>query len=181
MQLQTPRLDLREFVPSDAALLLEYQSTAAYRRYYPESPNAEDDARALVERFVAWQEEVPRWRYQWAVLLRGSERLIGNCGIRKSATDADEAEIGCELAPEHWGRRYPLEMGRWLLQFGFTELRLHRVYSHCIAGNRGAVALAEALGMKQEGRLRENVKIRGERHDTLIHGILRHEWEAAGG
>lgn len=33
----------------------------------------------------------------------------------------------------------------------------------------------EKNGMRREGRLRENVKIRGERRDSLLYGILVHE------
>lgn len=178
MLVQTHRLLLREFTEADWSAVLAYQSTAAYQRFYPEVGRTEADARAFVNRFLLWQQEKPRWRYQWAVALRRQDGLIGNCGIRKSDRDAPEAEIGCELAPEHWGRNYPAEMGRLLLHFGFTELGLHRIYAHCIAENRGAVSLAQKLGMSQEGRLRENVSIRGRWHDTLVYGILKQEWEA---
>ncbi|MBD2040400.1 GNAT family N-acetyltransferase [Microcoleus sp. FACHB-672] len=178
MLFQTDRLLLREFTEADWPAVLAYQSTPAYQRFYPEVGGTEADARAFVNRFLLWQQEKPQWRYQWAVTLRRQDTLIGNCGIRKSDPDALEAEIGCELAPEHWGRNYPVEMGRLLLRFGFTELGLHRIYAQCIAENRGAVSLAQTLGMSQEGRLRENVNIRGRWHDTLIYSILEQEWKA---
>lgn len=177
MLLQTERLLLREFTEPDWAAILEYQATPAYRRFYPEAGRTEAEARAFVGRFMQWQRERPRVNYQWAVVLRGQERLIGNCGIRKSGPDARDAEIGCELAPEHWGRGHPAELGRLLLRFGFSELGLHRIYAHCIAGNRPAVYWAQKLGMRQEGRLRENVCIRGQWCDTLVYGILEHEWQ----
>lgn len=178
MLFQTDRLLLREFREADWPAVLAYQSTPAYQRFYPEAGSTEAEARAFVNRFLLWQQEKPQWRYQWAVTLRRQDLLIGNCGIRKSHPDALEAEIGCELAPEHWGRNYPVEMGHVLLRFGFTELGLHRIYAQCLAENRGAVSLALTLGMSQEGRLRENVSIRGRWHDTLIYSILEQEWKA---
>jgi ribosomal-protein-alanine N-acetyltransferase len=177
MLLQTQRLLLRDWTEADWPAVFAYQSTAAYQRFYPEMGHTEADARAFVRRFLQWQQEMPRWRYQWAVVLRKQDKLIGTCGIRKSHPDACDAEIGCELAPETWGRSYPVELGRLLLHFGFTDLGLHRIYAHCIAENRGAVALAEKLGMSREGRLRENVSIRGKWHDTLVYGILQQEWD----
>lgn len=177
MLYQTERLALREFTESDWAAVQAYQSTPAYQRFYPEVGVSEDDARAFVSRFLAWQRETPRWRYQWAVLLRRSNRLVGNCGLRLSAPGSREAEIGCELAPEQWGRGYPLEAGRLLLGIGFEELGLHRVYAQCVADNVDAICLAERLGLRQEGRLRENVRIDGRWCDTLIYGMLEQEWK----
>lgn len=177
MLLQTERLLLREFTESDWSAVLAYHSAPGYQRFYPEVGRTEKDARAFVDRFVQWQREEPRSKYQWAVVLRRRDQLIGNCGIRKSEPDVSEAEIGCELAPEHWGRGYPAEVGHLLLRFGFTELGLHRIHAHCLAANTAAVYWAEKLGMREEGRLRENVCIRGRWCDTLVYGILEQEWK----
>ena len=59
--------------------------------------------------------------------------------------------------PADWGRGYPAELSGPLLSFGFEVLGLHRMYAHCLAENAAAVYWAEKLGMRQEGRLRENV------------------------
>ncbi len=178
MALQTERLILREFTESDWPAVLACHSAPAYRRFYEKAPCTPADAGALVDRFVEWQTETPRSKFQWAVTLRREGILIGNCGIRKSAADAAEAEIGCELAPEHWGRGYPMEAGRLLLRIGFRDLGLHRMFAHCAADNADAVCLAERLGLRQEGRLRENVRFDGRWRDTLVYGILEQEWAA---
>ena len=168
--------------------MFAYHSTASYQRFYPHAGSTPADAQALVERFIQWQKEKPRWRFQWAVTqLNQSEQnrnqqnplsLIGNCGIRRSTPGSLEAEIGCELAPQFWGRNYPVEMGQFLLQFGFEQLGLERIFAHCIAQNRGAVFMAEKLGMKVEERLPANVQIRAEWHDALIYGIHRQQWDS---
>jgi ribosomal-protein-alanine N-acetyltransferase len=176
MLLQTERLVLREFTEVDWPAVLAYHSTPGYQRFYPEIGCTEAGARAFVSRFLQWQQEEPRSKYQWAVVLRRQARLIGTCGLRKSAPHSPEGEIGCELAPQHWGRGYTAELSGPLLRFGFEELGLHRIYAHCIAENTAAVYWAEKLGMRQEGRLRENVYVRGQWHDTLVYSILRQEW-----
>jgi len=175
--LQTERLVLREFTEADWPAVLAYHSTPGYQRFYPEMGGTEADARAFVGRFLQWQQEEPRSKYQWAVVLRRQARLIGTCGIRKSTPNSPEGEIGCEFAPQHWGRGYPAELSGPLLRFGFEVLGLHRMYAHCLAENTAAVYWAEKLGMRQEGRLRENVYIRGQWHDTFVYGILRQEWD----
>lgn len=176
MLLHTERLVLREFTEADWPAVLAYHTTPGYQRFSPEIGRTAADARAFVNRFLQWQQEEPRSKYQWAVVLRRQARLIGTCGIRKSAPHSPEGEIGGELAPRHWGRGYPAELRGPLLRFGFEELGLHRMYAHCLAENTAAVYWTEQLGMRLEGRLRENVYVRGQWHDTLVYGILRQEW-----
>ena len=169
-------IERREFTEADWPAVLAYHATSGYQRFYPAIGCTEADARAFVSRFLQWQQEEPRSKYQWAIVVQRRARLTGTCGIRQNEPNAPEGEIGCELAPQHWGRGYPAELSGPLLRFGFEVLGLHRLYAHCLAENAAAVYWAEKLGMRHEGRLRENVSIRGRWHDTLVYGILRQEW-----
>ncbi len=178
MLLQTDRLSLREFTEADWPATLAYQTTPEYPRFCPGVGRTETHARAFVARFLEWQREEPRFRFQWAVTLKGHDALIGNCGIRKGDPAALDAEIGCELAPEFWGQGFATELSRLLLRFGFAELGLHRIHANCISGHVASARVVEVLGMRQEGRLRENVRIHGLWRDTLLYGILESEWKA---
>jgi RimJ/RimL family protein N-acetyltransferase len=42
----------------------------------------------------------------------------------------------------------------------------------------GSARVLEKLGMRQEGRLRENEYYKGRWWDTLLYAILEDEWEA---
>ena len=176
MELVTRRLLLREFVPADWASVLAYQSDPRYRRYYPWTDRTEADARAFVETFLAWQREEPRHRYQLAITLGTKDALIGNCGLRRKPGKDWEADIGYELAPEHWGRGYATEAARAMVSFGFRELGLGRLSSWCIAENTASARVLERLGFQQEGRLRRNERFKGRWWDTLLYGLLRDEW-----
>ncbi len=80
------------------------------------------------------------------------------------------------MRPEHWGRGIGIEAAGALIGFGFKELDLHRIIAKCDPMNVASWRVMEKNGMKREGRLRENVKIRGERRDSLLYSILRHEY-----
>lgn len=176
MELLTERLRLREFVASDWPAVLAYQSDPRYLRLYAWSQRSAEDVRAFVQMFIDQQHEQPRRKYQLAIELRGEGRLIGNCGIRKPAADAQQAEIGYELAPDEWGHGYASEAARAILRFGFEHLQLHRIVAHCLVENIGSARVLEKIGLRQEGRLRESELIKGRWHDTLIYGILAREW-----
>ncbi len=63
------------------------------------------------------------------------------------------------------------------LNFAFNELNLHRVCLTVFSYNETAVTLYESLGFRREGIYREHVERDGRRHDMILFGILRREWE----
>jgi RimJ/RimL family protein N-acetyltransferase len=183
MILTTERLVLREFTVDDWPAVLAYQSDPRYLRYYPPTHTTVDDARAFVRRLVEWQREQPRRRYQMAVVLAAEGRLIGNCGIRMAAPEAPgdtffRADMGYEIAPTHWGQGYATEAARAMLAYGFERLNLYRVWAQCVADNLASARVLEKLGMRLEGRLRDNEQFKGRRWDTLLYAILEPEWRA---
>ncbi len=177
MILTTARLLLREFREGDWQTVLEYQRDPLYLRYNPWTHRTEVDARNFVRLFIAWQEEQPRTKFQFAIILKEQARLIGNCGIRMRSLDAHEADIGYELDSSYWGQGYATEAARALLAFGFGELRLHRIWAYCIAENVASARVLQKIGMQREGRLREKEWMKSRWWDTLVYAILDHEWQ----
>lgn len=186
MIVYTPRLVLREFEEGDWEAVLAYQSDPRYLRYYPWTARTAEDVRAFVAMFRGWRDESPRFRFQLAITLApegasASGRLIGNVGIRKPAPAASTAELGYDLNPDYWGRGYATEAAAAMLRFAFTDLTLRRVTATCIAENVASARVLTKVGMQLEGRLREHQWFRGRWWDTLLYGILRHEWHALQG
>ncbi len=176
MELNTPRLLLREFVKADWPEVLAYERDPRYLQYSDWTDRTPDEVQRFVQIFLDQQAEQPRRKFQLAVTLKASGRLIGNCGIRQTAAGAHEADIGYELSPVHWGRGYATEAARAIVRFGFAELKVHRIWAWCIADNTASARLLERLGMKLEGRLRDKEYFKGRWWDTLVYGILEHEW-----
>jgi RimJ/RimL family protein N-acetyltransferase len=181
MILATDRLVLRQFVAEDWPAVLAYQADPAYLRYYAWSGRTEADVRAIVARFVEWQAEQPRLKFQLAMTLKESGELIGSCGVRLGEEDAPEAEVGYELAPMQWGNGYATEAAGAMLRFGFEKLGLHRIWGRCVAENVGSQRVLNKLGMQQEGWLREVEWFKGRRWDSLLYGILGTEWASITG
>ncbi len=178
MRIETARLVLREFVEDDWQAVRAYQSDPRYLRYTDWTGRTEADARAFVGMFLAQQAQEPRRKFQLALTLRSNGLLIGNCGIRVNDPDLGEANIGYELASEHWGQGYATEAARAILAFGFTDLGLHRVWAECVAENAGSAHVLEKLGMRREAHFREHWRMRDRWWDTLTYAILADEWAA---
>lgn len=178
MNLTTKRLILRDFEADDWAEAFAYQSDPRYLRFYEWDQRTPDEVQEFVGTFIAQQHQRPRTKFQLAIVLRQTDELIGNCGIRLEAPESHQADIGYELSPHHWGNGYATEAARALLKFGFTELSLHRIWSWCIADNIASAHVLQRLGMRLEGRLRQNEYFKGRWWDTLLYGILDFEWHA---
>ena len=177
MKLETERLILRDFVEDDWQRVLEYQSDPLYLRYnrwLERTPQA-------VQEFVGWfldqQVQTPRIKYQLAVVLKSDQQLIGNCGVRLNKAGDLEVNIGYEFDPKHWNHGYATEAAHAIIDFGFQQFGVHRIWADCVADNIGSAHVLEKLGMQLEGRLRDKDYFKGRWWDTLIYAILVNEWE----
>jgi len=180
MQLTTARLVLRDFGEDDWRRVGEYRADPFYLRYYPEDASTEEAARDFVSMVMGWAAETPRKKFQLAIVRASDGLVIGNCGARTTSERHREAEFGCELDPQNWGQGYATEAGRAIIGFAFESLRVHRVFARTFAENRAAVLLAERLGMRLEGRLRERRFFKGRWWDHLFYAVLEQEWKRNG-
>ena len=77
---------------------------------------------------------------------------------------------------DYWGHGYGSDAVRLMLEYGFGQLNLHRVYLYVFAYNKRAIRAYEKCGLKHEGALREAGYKNGRYFDILVMGILENEW-----
>src|SRR3712207_3871409 len=65
-----------------------------------------------------------------------------------------------------------------MLDLGFRELGLHRIWADCDPANTASWRVLEKNGLRREGHLRENASIKGQWVDSLIYAVLSGEWMA---
>jgi RimJ/RimL family protein N-acetyltransferase len=165
-------------VKDDWRRVLEYQSDPLYLRYYEWTDRTPEAVQEFTGWFLTHQTKAPRFKFQLAVTLKSSHLLIGNCGVRMDKVDAVEADIGYELDPNYWNYGYATEAAHAIVDFGFSSFGVHRIWANCVADNVASAHVLEKLGIKLEGRLRENQFYKGRWWDTLIYAVLADEWQA---
>ncbi len=126
--------------------------------------------------FIGWAGELPRSKAQLAIV-DDHGTLIGSCGVRVVSADEKQGTFGCELGTAHWGKGYALEAATAIIQYGLSNFALHRIYAETNSENVAAIALAQRLGFRVEGELRENRWFRGRWWNTTILSVLVTEWE----
>jgi Acetyltransferase (GNAT) domain len=102
---------------------------------------------------------------------RSSGKLIGWCSISYNSWTKrfTSAEIGLAIGEkDRWRKGYGTEIVGLLLKECVEQLNLHRTSWWTFADNKASIALAEKMGFKEEGRLRENVFFDNAFHDTVV-------------
>jgi len=119
----------------------------------------------------------------WRSVARGiayesSGELIGLCGIAVLHGSA-QGEMWYLVRPALWGRGIAAEAARQLLNMGFAEMNLHRIFATCLPENPASARVLEKIGMRKECRQLKALNIHGVWHDCFLYAILREEREAA--
>lgn len=111
----------------------------------------------------------------WFVVAVDGE-TVGSVTFTEVNESAGDGELSYWILPEHQGEGYASDAVALLLEYGFDELRLHRVTADCYATNDASRGLLETLGFSREGRFRDAAFLEGEYEDVLRYGLLEGEW-----
>jgi [ribosomal protein S5]-alanine N-acetyltransferase len=177
MRLETARLILRPPTLTDVPTIHELAShpdVAATTLNIPH-PYPEGAAIEFVENVRAAHEE--KRSYTLAMIRKFDDLLMGMITIRPRL-ELRHAEIGYWLGTPYWGQGYTTEAARRIIDFGFQELNLYRIYASYFTSNPASRRVMEKAGMAYEGTLRQHVCRFDVFHDLGYCGILREEWEA---
>lgn len=173
--LESGRLKLREIRDEDFDAVHAYASDLEVVRFMTWGPNTEQDTRDFLTQVQASRACEPRRGYEFGVEARDAEALMGVVSLHLTP-DERAAELGYCYQRDAWGRGVATEAAEAILAFGFDVLHLHRVSARCDPENAASARVLQKVGMTQEGLLREDVTIRGTYRDTLVFGLLEHEW-----
>lgn len=129
--------------------------------------------RGVIEEF--YEETISGEEGYWFTVVADDD-LVGAV-VYKHVDDADGvAELSYWIYPEYQGEGYGSEAVELLLEYGFDELRLHRVRADCYATNDASQGLLESLGFEREGHFREAAFVGGRYVDVFRYGLLAEEW-----
>lgn len=176
MLIETPRLVLRELEESDAPATNVWESDPAVVRYQSTEVQTPEESLSYIRRVRAESAAQPRPVFDLLVVRRADGLPVGRVGLGVRRPEHREAELWFVLRRDAWGHGYAREAARAMVDFGFRELGLHRVYGDCDPRNTGSARLMEALGMRREAHLRENWWLKGEWCDSWLYAVLAWEW-----
>ena len=158
--IESTRLILRPFGPSDLDDLAAIFADVSVNRYlYTEPRSREETASALDKRLGVGSHPEEDTILRVAVALGTTNRLIGDFMLHWSEDVHRQGEIGGSLHPDVHGQGYASEVYGVLLELAFTHYDLHRVCARCDGRNAASVRSLEKAGLRQEAHfVRERVR-----------------------
>jgi [ribosomal protein S5]-alanine N-acetyltransferase len=170
MRIVTERLILRPPTLKDAADIVENVNDLSVSKYLAlvPYPYTLKDARVFIKLSK-------NNRYNFGIILKSSEKLIGMIGFRSLDKFIKRADIGYWLGKNYWRQGITEEALRAIVKFAFRKLKLVRLQAGVFVENKASANLLKKVGFKKEGLRRKSgrAKSTGRWHDAYSFGLLR--------
>lgn len=154
--LETRRLILREILPEDAPSIYSMRANQRVNQFIARPEMTENSAaEQLVER--TRNAFTNKMAIGWAGKLKNGTEIIGTCGFNSIDIPNLHAEIGGEMAVEHWGTFLAQEAVLAILTFGLYTLNLQTIEAKVSPQNRSAIAVLERMGFVREALFRNRI------------------------
>jgi ribosomal-protein-alanine N-acetyltransferase len=114
----------------------------------------------------------------WIIAERQSDKCLGHAGLYNIDHRVRKAEFAIMIGDKtKWGGGIGTLVTRSVIEYGFRQLNLHRMYLTVLKANERAIKLYEKLGFKHEGVFRDDQFRDGEYIDVVSMAILEQEWK----
>ena len=178
--IHTSRLSFREFTVDDFEAVHAYAADPQVTRYTAFGPNTVEQTKGFLQLASDQAAQADRGHYTFALVHEATNTLIGSCGLMRSDTNGPQFGFGYVLHKDWWGQGLATEAVTALVEFGFDELRAHRLWAHVFAGNTASARVVQKLGFRFEGCALQAMFVREAWHDLQTFALLRSEWLARG-
>ena len=166
MILETKRLYMREMSRSDfdpiCKILQDEETMYAY-----EGAFRDDEVWEWIDRQILRYDKLGHGL--WAVILKESEELIGQCGLTiQDIPDRQVVEIGYLFRRKYWHRGYATEAAKACREYAFHVLNVEEVFSIIRDTNTASRNVAERNGMEQVGSFVKRYRGVDMPHDVFV-------------
>jgi ribosomal-protein-alanine N-acetyltransferase len=172
-----PRVRLRDFQEDDLDGCMSIVGDQKVTWYLSFDTRTRDQQATLLAADIARAQSDPRPDYYLAAIEKTTDTMIGF--VRLGSDRPRTAELGYAIRHDRWGKGYATEISAIMLDFGFTNLGLHRIQAACGPDNTASQKVLAKLGFQYEGRMRDHVFTDGAWRDSLLYSLLDNEWAPA--
>ncbi len=178
LQITTDRLLLRPIRMEDSDSIFQYRSNVEVNRYQGWIPKTIADVRDFILNKVSSEINLQGTWFQFTILKKDNDELIGDIGIHFLESDNFQVEMGCTLSKDHQGKGYAFEAVKEIVNFIFENLGKRRIVVSIDSRNQSSIRLIERLGFRKKGLVKESSELNSEWTDDLVYAVLKEEWNA---
>jgi ribosomal-protein-alanine N-acetyltransferase len=172
-----PTLTLRYASAEDAPRLLELASDPLVTRWFSWGPYARiDQPRAYIAGLADKRE---RGELLDFLIVHREAGPIGVTGLSELAVRDRRATVGTWFGRQWWGSGANRESKALIAALAFRHLGIERLTAWANTRNGRSQSALERVGFRREGVLRSWHRHGDARHDVVVFGMLREEWEAS--
>lgn len=173
--IKSENIFLRPFIIDDAIALLELltRNRDFFEKFSMERNEEFYTVEAQLERIKVYEEASRTDQAYNFGIFKKDGTLIGTINLFQVLRGSlQSAFIGYFLDKRHNGKGYTTEAVKLLVEYGFHEIKLHRIEAGVMPHNIGSIRVLEKSGFHKEGLALKNVKINGKWEDHQVLAII---------
>lgn len=171
-ELETPRLKLIELNESHAVALFDVFSDEESMRYWDDPPHKNVDETKDLLAFLAKRIEDGRG-ICWGICLKEAPKDVVGLVTYNAYRKDRNGYIGYVIARKHWNKGLTTEALKVFVEYGFSQLEVHRIEAHVEPENIASAKVLTKIGFQKEGLLRESTFNKGQYQDMVYYGLLK--------
>jgi [ribosomal protein S5]-alanine N-acetyltransferase len=177
LRINGERIYLRDHLIGDTYTFHAWMTDPLITKYLSSHSDSMEQSSKLLKHAINQVNAIPRKDYFLAIVQVGTENVIGEAGfsIQSTAEKDGVAEMGYFLFPKYWGKGYATEAAALMIQFCFSELKLHKVTAGCDIRNTASEKVMIHCGMQKEAHFKQHRFIDGIWADRVEYAILRQD------
>jgi len=180
MSLVTKRLVLEMPQPAKASRVLKYleSNLARFEATSPVGPPPTLDLMSAKLSSALAEFEQGRGMKLYLFLRAGDiGDPIGDIALSEIVRGSFQAcYLGYRIGAEYEGQGYVAESIASVVEYAFSELKLHRIMANYMPSNHRSAAVLRRCGFSVEGLARDYLRIHGEWHDHVLTSRINPQW-----
>ena len=172
-EIKSERLILRSVTELDIAKIHLLNSSEEIARFNTSGiPESIEETKAILENWILENSKETTLRFTFAIELKKDTQLIGLIGINLGKIKYKNAEVWFKFDTKFWNKGYATEALKEILNFGFIDLKLHRIEAGCAVENIGSIKVLEKVGMLREAHTRKLLPLKSGWSDNYGYAKL---------
>lgn len=171
--IKSERLILRPVTELDLTKIHLLNSNEEIARFNTsEIPESIEETKSIVENWIIENGNKNTQRFTFAIELKSDAQFIGLIGINLGKIKYKNAEVWFKFDTKFWGKGFATEALKEILNFGFIDLKLHRIEAGCAVENIGSIKVLEKVGMFREAHTRKLLPLKSGWSDNYGYAKL---------
>ena len=173
IEISTERIKLRLIELSDLNSIHKLHSLPEIDEYNTLGiPKRIEETKTVIEPWISENEMDNIKNYTFAIESNLNNDFIGLFGLKLGHEKYKRGEVWYKIHSIHWNKGIATEVLSRMVNYGFDELKLHRIQAGAAVRNIGSIKVLEKVGFIQEGRGRQILPLKSGWSDNYEYSIL---------